>query len=102
MSDKTYWITSPEGVKARVAGADAFAEWTRVRGWTEATEPTGQDFQWVRNAAHGGKGVMNHEAAVLHEGLDWFPCGPPGYDEPEPAAPTKSSPKSATSGDKKE
>lgn len=101
MSEKTYWIADPEGAKACVVGADAFAEWTRVRGWTETTEPVGLEFQWVRNAGHGGKGVMNHEAAVLHEGLDWFPCGPPGYDEPAPT-PAKSSPKSATSGDKKE
>jgi hypothetical protein len=104
----TYWIADVEGVKAKVEGADARDEWTRVRGWSETTEPTGLEFQWVRNEAHGGKGVMNHEAALLHEGLGWFPSGPIGYDdEPaaEPVAEHKSSTKSAataTSGDKKE
>jgi hypothetical protein len=103
----TYWIADVEGVKAKVEGADARDEWTRVRGWSETTEPTGLEFQWVRNEAHGGKGVMNHEAALLHEGLGWFPSGPIGYDEPaaEPVAEPKSSTKSAataTSGDKKE
>jgi hypothetical protein len=104
---KKYWIADIEGVKAVVDGADARDEWTRVRGWSETTEPVGQEFQWIRNVNHGGKGVMNHEAALLHEGLGWFPSGPDGYDEPEsaPAPESKSSPKpaaTATSGDKKE
>jgi hypothetical protein len=105
MSDKkTYWIADAEGVKARITGADDLAQWTRVHGWTETTEPTGMEFQWVRNETHGGKGVMNHAAALLHEGLGWFPSGPDGYDEPAAEAPPakSSAPKSATSGDKKE
>lgn len=106
---KKYWITDASGVKAVVEGAEARDEWTRVRGWSETTEPVGYEFQWVRNAAHGGKGVMNHEAALLHEGLDWFPSGPEGYDEPtdspaaKPSAPASTKPAaSAVSGDKKE
>jgi hypothetical protein len=104
---KTYWIADVDGVKAKVASAAARDEWVAVHGWSETTEPVGLEFQWVRNADHGGKGVMNHEAALLHEGLGWFPSGPDGYDEPEepaepePPAPTKSAAK-ATSGDKKE
>jgi len=102
---KKYWISDVGGVKAVVEGAEARDEWTRVRGWSETTEPTGQEFQWIRNAGHGGKGVMNHEAVLLHAGLGWFPSGPEGYDEPvdAPPEPAKSSPKSAanaTSGDK--
>jgi len=105
MTDKTtYWIADAEGVKARVVGAEARDEWTKVRGWTDATEPVGQEFQWIRHEGHGGKGVMNHAAALLHEGLGWFPSGPAGYDEPaaEPPAKSSSAPKSAVSGDKKE
>lgn len=103
---KKFWIADSEGVKAVVEGAEARDHWVRVRGWSETTEPTGYEFQWVRNASHGGKGVMNHEAAVLHEGLDWFPSGPDGYDEPSTDSPaeqpaSKSAAK-ATSGDKKE
>jgi hypothetical protein len=103
---KKYWIADPEGVKAVVEGADALAEWTRVRGWVETTEPVGLEFQWIRNVDHGGKGVLNHAAVPDHEGRGWFPCGPPGYDDAPAAAPTSSpTPKpaaNATSGDKKE
>jgi hypothetical protein len=106
MSDKkTYWIADAEGVKAKVEGVEARDYWVMVRGWADATEPVGQEFQWVRHAGHGGKGVMNHEAALLHEGLGWFPSGPDGYDEPADEPAPKSPPKSAataTSGDKKE
>lgn len=108
----TYWIVDAAGVKAKVEGAEARDEWTKVRGWSETTEPVGQEFQWVRNVDHSGKGVMNHAAALLHEGLGWFPSGPEGYDEPttdsqpeKPAASASASPKpaaNATSGDKKE
>jgi hypothetical protein len=110
MTEKqTYWIADAEGVKAKVSGAEARDEWTKVRGWSETTEPVGQEFQWIRNVDHGGKGVMNHEAVLLHEGLGWAPSGPEGYDEPtdSPAAlaPAPASTKpaaNANSGDKKE
>lgn len=81
---KTYWIQDVDGVKACVDGADTRDLWTRVHGWTETDEPTGQQFQWVRNANHGGRGVLNHAAVLLHEGLGWFPSDPPpppGYPE---------------------
>jgi hypothetical protein len=77
-----YWIADQQGVKARVVGAEDRDFWTKVNGWSETTEPVGQEFQWVRNENHGGKGVLNHAAAVLHEGLGWCPSGPEGYDEP--------------------
>jgi hypothetical protein len=100
---QTYWIADADGVKAKVVGAEARDEWVNVHGWSETEEPTGQEFQWVRNEAHGGKGVLNHEAALLHEGLGWFPSGPQGYDEPaQKTIPSTKSAASATSGDKKE
>lgn len=109
MTDKqTYWIADAEGVKARVTSAGARDHWVRVKGWTEADEPTGQEFVWVRNEApdHNGKGVMNHEALLLAGGRGWVASGPPGYDDESalpPIAEPKSSPsKSANSGDKKE
>lgn len=73
----TYWVADHEGVKACVTGAAVRDFWVRVHGYTETTEPTGQEFQWVRNADHGGRGVLNHEAALLHAGLGWFPSDPP-------------------------
>jgi hypothetical protein len=82
-----YWIADENGVKACVSGAAARDFWTRVQGYTETTEPTGHEFQWVRNEAHGGRGVMNHEAVLLHAGLGWFPSDPPavpGLPENEP------------------
>jgi hypothetical protein len=83
----TYWIADENGVKACVDGASVRDFWVRVQGYTETTEPTGLEFQWVRNEDHGGRGVMNHEAALLHAGLGWFPSDPtpvPGLPETEP------------------
>lgn len=105
---QTYWIADADGVKAKVEGTEARDEWISVRGWSETTEPVGYEFQWIRNVDHGGKGVMNHEAVLMHEGLGWVPSGPEGYDEPtdspaKPSAPASTKPAaSATSGDKKE
>ena len=73
----TYWIADENGVKACVTGAEARDFWTKVHGYTETTEPIGLEFQWVRNAKHGGRGVMNHEATLLHAGLGWQPSDPP-------------------------
>lgn len=79
MTDQ-FWIADVNGVKACVDSAAEADEWTRVRGWSKADAPTGLEFQWVRNVDHGGRGVMNHEAALLHEGLGWVPSGPPAPD----------------------
>ncbi len=73
----TYWIADAEGVKACVSGAAERDFWTRVHGYLETTPPTGQEFQWVRNVNHGGRGRLNHEAALLLSGLGWQPSDPP-------------------------
>lgn len=89
MPKNTYWIADENGVKACVSGAAARDFWLRVHGYTETAEPAGLEFQWVRNTDHGGRGVMNHEAALLHAGLGWVPSDPPpvpGLPESEPAA----------------
>lgn len=72
-----YWIADHEGVKACVTGAAARDFWVKVHGYQETTEPVGREFQWVRNEDHGGRGVLNHEAALLHTGLGWHPSAPP-------------------------
>jgi len=99
-----YWIADHQGAKAVVDTAADRDYWVAVQGWSETTEPTGLEFQHVQHAEHGGRGVLAHDAAVLHEELGWRPSDPPPVPgSPERAAPpAKSSPKSATSGDKKE
>lgn len=87
----TYWVADENGVKARVDGAAARDFWVKVHGYHETTEPVGLEFQWIRNTAHGGRGVMNHEAVLLHAGLGWVPSDPPpvpGLPETPPAEPS--------------
>lgn len=105
-SKNVYWIADPNGVKACVSGATVRDFWVRVHGYTETTEPVGMEFQWVRNVEHGGRGVMNHEAVMLHAGLGWFPSDPPPVpglpEEPaETPAVTTTASVSATGGDSK-
>jgi hypothetical protein len=45
----TYWIADAEGTKALVEGADQRDYWTKVRGWSEASEPEGLEFVWLRS-----------------------------------------------------
>lgn len=95
-SKNQYWVADHDGVKALVTGAAYRDFWVRVQGYTETTEPTGQEFQWVRNENHGGYGVLNHEAAMLLAGLGWFPSDPPSVpgmaDLPMEPAETPASP----------
>lgn len=92
-SKNTYWIADENGVKACVTGAEARDFWTKVQGYEETTEPAGLEFQWVRNEQHGGRGVMNHEAVLLHAGLGWFPSDPPPVPGlPEQAAQAPAAP----------
>ena len=103
MPESKFWIADHQGAKAAVDTAAERDYWVRVQGWSETTEPTGLEFQHVQHAEHGGRGRLVHDAALLHEELGWLPSGPPPVPgSPEPAPAPKSSPKSATSGDKKE
>jgi hypothetical protein len=103
-TEKKFWLADHQGAKAAVDTAAERDYWVTVQHWTETTEPVGLEFQHVQHEAHHGRGVLAHDAAVLHEELGWHPSGPPPVPgSPEPAAP-KSSPasKPAGSGDKKE
>lgn len=82
-SKNVYWIADENGVKACVTGAPARDFWVKVQGYSETSEPAGQEFQHVRNDNHGGYGVLNHEAVLLLGGLGWRPSEPP----PVPGAP---------------
>jgi hypothetical protein len=109
-SKNTYWITDPEGTFAPVEGAEARDRWTRVHGWSEASEPDRHDFVWLRHEnPELGATRMTWEAAQLDAwaGRGWAPGAPnePGA-APAPAVepvaePTKTT-KSGSAGDKKE
>lgn len=115
---KKYWIADSEGVKALVEDAEAHNLWTAGRGWTDTTEPTGQEWVWLRHDEHGGRAKFSAEAAPLWEGRGWLPSDPPEPENPAiahwktesapaaaPAPQTNASTKpaaNATSGDKKE
>lgn len=114
---KKYWIADAEGVKALVEGAEAHNLWTAGRGWTDTTEPVGQEWVWLQHDEHGGRAKYSAEAAPLHEGRGWLPSDPPEPENPAIAhwktesAPVAAPPQTtestkpaakATSGDKKE
>jgi hypothetical protein len=65
MSKNTYWISDPtDGTKALVEGADQRDQWIQVHGWSEADEPTGQEFVWVANENPDlGPARLNWQAA---------------------------------------
>lgn len=115
---KKYWIADAEGVKAIVTGAEAHNLWTAGRGWTDTTEPTGQEWVWLQHDEHRGRAKFSAESAPLWEGRGWFPSDPPepvnaatAHWQPEPAPVVAPAPQTtasikpaatATSGDKKE
>lgn len=72
-----YWVTSVDGAKAVLEGADARDRWTKVHGWTITTEPQPGDRVWLEHAETGGKQIFAAEAAPQWEGLGWHPTSPP-------------------------
>jgi hypothetical protein len=122
----TYWIADAEGTKALVEGADQRDYWTKVRGWSEASEPEGLEFVWLRSdlLPDSAPTRLNWVAANDKAWTDngFRPCPPPEPvnlalppEHPSYAAAAaaesaaaESAPKSspakatATSGDKKE
>ena len=78
MTEKTkYWIADIDGVKAQADGADDRDIWTRVRGWSETTEPVAGDMVWLEHETTGGKQKFSAEAAPQWAGLGWLPSSPP-------------------------
>jgi hypothetical protein len=114
---KKYWVADAEGVKALVSGAEAHNLWTAGRGWTDTTEPAGQEFVWLQHNEHGGRGKFAAQAVPLWEGRGWLPSDPPEPENaatahwPAEGAPVEAKPQTtatmkpaanANSGDKKE
>lgn len=79
MTDKQkYWITSPAGVFAQVEGTEQRDMWTKVRGWSDAEEPAGNDRLYLVHTAAGFGGPIPFEA--LADGwadMGWSPGPPP-------------------------
>lgn len=75
---QNYWISDPSGVYAQVEGADQRDYWTRVQGWTEASEPppTAQ-VHVVHEGA--GRGLLAYAAVSegAFGGLGWSFASPP-------------------------
>jgi hypothetical protein len=108
MSKNHYWIADPNsGAKALVEGVEERDRWTKVQGWSEATEPTGDERVWLYNASIDGRTVLPFDASQGHwKGIGWAPGAPPEpvdttrdpalMDQPEPAA-APTAPSSAAS-----
>lgn len=71
-----YWIASSIGYHALVEGADARDEWTKIRGWHEAAEPTNPDTQ-VHVVNGDLAGCIPLAAIGDWAALGWEPGPPP-------------------------
>lgn len=101
----SYWISNPQGEYALVEGTADRDTWTKVHGWSEATEPGPTDQVFVVNEnPEILPGRLPYAAVALHAGLGWKPGPPPPVGVKPAEAEPKISPAkaSATSGDKKE
>lgn len=85
---KTYWIVDQSGVHALVEGVEERDLWTQVRGWADATEPSGDTQVRVINGDLLGCipfGALEGGWA----GTGWEPGPPPApvdvYRDPVPA-----------------
>lgn len=76
MAKNTYWMTDGYGSTALVEGADERDRWKPL-GWSEATEPAGDDMVWMAHPESGGR--QRFAAAVIEQwqGLGWRPAAPP-------------------------
>lgn len=83
MTDKQkYWIRDSEGVYAQVDGSEQRDLWTKVRGWSEADEPSQTDQVHVTNEhPEIGPGRLPYGALEGWSGYGWA-AGPP----PEPVS----------------
>lgn len=99
MSKNKYWIADPNsGAKAIVEGVEERDRWTKVLGWSETTEPTGDERVWLYNESIDGRTVLPYDASQGHwKGIGWAPGAPPEpvdttkdpalMDQPKPAPP---------------
>ena len=81
-----HWILDPNsGAKALVEGVAERDRWTKVQGWSETSEPVGDERVWVYNASIDGRTVLPFDASRGHwAGIGWAPGA-----QPEPVDTTK-------------
>lgn len=73
---KTYWLTDGYGNKAQVAGAEERDRWV-PRGWSETTEPAGEERVWMRHTVHQGHAQFAAGVVETWRALGWEPSAPP-------------------------
>lgn len=113
MSKQTYWITTAEGTRGQVTGADERDRWT-PRGYEVVGEPADTDFVYMRKDGLEAVARFPYGAAATWQEMGWEFCPPPEpvdvtkdpqlFEQPLPEAPAKSAPtttsKPATAADK--
>ncbi|HEY9414673.1 MAG TPA: hypothetical protein VIQ30_07945 [Pseudonocardia sp.] len=73
---KTYWLTDGYGNSAQVVGAEERDRWV-PRGWSETTEPTGDERVWMHNATTDGRAQFAAGVVETWRALGWEPSAPP-------------------------
>lgn len=81
MSKKsTYWLVDEAGIKALVEGADERDRLAPL-GWSETTEPAGNDRVWLVHEEHKGGAVFPASIMDVWRQKGWAPGGtPPAVD----------------------
>lgn len=79
MSKNRYWIADPNsGAKALIEGVEERDRWTKVQGWSETTEPVGDERVWLYNESIDGRTILPFGASQGHwAGIGWVPGAPP-------------------------
>lgn len=75
------WITDLAGNKALVDDGDAEA-WTRLHGWAETDEPTGNQQVWMSHPDTASPGLIPWGARDYWQGIGWEPSAPPDPHNP--------------------
>lgn len=77
MTKNKYWLHDATGVYAQVEGADQRDYWTRVQGWSEASEPGPTDQVHVQHDEAGRGRLPFGAIGGGWDGLGWSVAAPP-------------------------
>lgn len=76
MPKTNYWLTDGYGNKAVAVVAEERDRWV-PRGWSESTEPSGDDRVWMRHGGHGGHAQFPAAVVETWQALGWEASPPP-------------------------